>query len=331
MRTNVARLTEEVLSNSPLVFFDVETTGFGANKSEIIQISAKHDSQVFNCFVKPKRGIKPKISELTGITMVRGRLHHNNVPVASKDLAAALIDFVQFLTFLGQGRVILVAHNATFDMRFLIQALGEAALVDEFRKVCAGFVDTLSLSRKLVPKSEHGPEDNTMNGLLKFYFGEVLLVLHDSANDVLALESIFQCLTEDMQEVMPHSFEMNEYIKYRQNLGRAKGMLIFSTSQISQTKNISCVHSRSMLVFETKIWFYYLLKFSSGMTVLLNCGLNSGQVSAIAASFDLQGLYSLSKLGLQLFNCELTKLMPSMKFSNAHIENIFKFLVGTQK
>lgn len=223
MRQQVSKISTEEIGNCALVFFDTETTGLGVAKSEIIQISAKCESSTFNCFVKPRRGIRSVISELTGISIERGKLYHKNKPVPSKDIKSALIDFLNYLESLQPGKVILVAHNAKFDLRFVLHALEATSLTARFLQVCVGFICTLSLAEKKLPKSAKGPVDHKISGLLEFYYGEVIVELHDSVTDVLALESIFHCMSEGLEELVPHSFNVSEFWAHQKTGARAKG------------------------------------------------------------------------------------------------------------
>ena len=91
--------------------FDVETTGFEANKDEIIEIGAckivnGRIDETFSTFVKPSKHIPREITELTGIDdeMVKDAPTINYV----------IPDFYKFC----YGAT-LVAHKAQFDMSFI--------------------------------------------------------------------------------------------------------------------------------------------------------------------------------------------------------------------
>lgn len=90
---------------------DFETTGFSAERDAIIQVGAiKYRNGVeiarFDRFVQPDQLIPWRITQLTGITeqMVKD----------APPLAHTLIELYTFL----RGETI-VAHNASFDLRFL--------------------------------------------------------------------------------------------------------------------------------------------------------------------------------------------------------------------
>jgi DNA polymerase-3 subunit epsilon len=97
------------------LFVDVETTGLDPYKDEIIELAMVPftyglDGRIFEIgepferFQEPKRPIPPNITQLTGITdaMVAG--HH----IDQEEVAA-----------FASGASLVVAHNATFDRRFV--------------------------------------------------------------------------------------------------------------------------------------------------------------------------------------------------------------------
>lgn len=222
------QINEQELQNCSLVLFDVETTGLKIDKNEIIQISAKCEGENFNTYVKPRRGVSPKAKEITGITMRRGQMYHKNVPVDSKDLPTALVEFLEFLESLSPKPIILIAHNANFDMTFLLMALQASSLTERFLPSCAGFIDTLSMARAVQPaKTVGGPENNKIKGLLEYFFGEVEVDLHNSEIDILAMEAIMYCMIEDpRKDSQPFSYDLKEYWKFKLLVLRAKGKFL---------------------------------------------------------------------------------------------------------
>ena len=120
------------------VVFDIETTGFSPVNNRIIEIGAVKVSggQIvdrYSAFVNPDVPIPFEIEKLTGINdeMVMG---------------APMIDVIlpQFLAFC-EGCV-LVAHNASFDMSFIIENARRQGLPTEYT-----YVDTVAIARVLLP------------------------------------------------------------------------------------------------------------------------------------------------------------------------------------
>ncbi len=120
------------------VAFDLETTGLDQRKDRIIEIGAvifrKGESVAsFNSFVDPERALPSNITELTGIT-ARDLF---DAP-SEKDALKAFLDFV--------GDRPLVAHNADFDVGFLMNACARQGYAYD-----PVYVDTLLLSQTLLP------------------------------------------------------------------------------------------------------------------------------------------------------------------------------------
>ena len=94
------------------VVFDLETTGFSALVDKVIEIGAVKikDGEIvdrFSTFVNPKVPISFRIENLTGIS--------DQMVMSSGTIEDILPDFLKFC----EGCV-MVAHNAEFDMSFII-------------------------------------------------------------------------------------------------------------------------------------------------------------------------------------------------------------------
>ena len=124
--------------DSPFVVFDIETTGFSPLSCRIIEIGAarvEHGVIVdrFSQFVNPQVPIPFRIEQLTSITdaMVQD----------APPIEEVLPDFLAFC----KGAV-MVAHNADFDMSFIMENCRRLGLSDEFT-----YVDTVGMARFLLP------------------------------------------------------------------------------------------------------------------------------------------------------------------------------------
>ncbi|MDD2413803.1 MAG: PolC-type DNA polymerase III [Eubacteriaceae bacterium] len=120
------------------IFFDLETTGLIAGKDSIIEIAAvkiknNHILDTFSTFVNPHKNIPQKITELTGIN---NEMTQNGLE--EKDAVQQFLDFADGL--------ILVAHNATFDIGFLSIAMDKYSISNHIT-----YIDTLAMSRTLIP------------------------------------------------------------------------------------------------------------------------------------------------------------------------------------
>ena len=124
---NQAQLFETKQTNDSYVFLDFETTGLDIGNESIIEIGAcKVDANgkeyFFQEMVKPVSSIKPLITKITGIDdqMVK------NAPPLKNVLLA-------FLDFCGDSHII--AHNAQFDIPWLLTSLMRHELTMPFQQV----------------------------------------------------------------------------------------------------------------------------------------------------------------------------------------------------
>ncbi|WP_432400490.1 PolC-type DNA polymerase III [Wukongibacter sp. M2B1] len=177
----VQNCNDETLDDTYIVF-DIETTGLSFKHDKITEIGAvkiKGGEIIdnFSALVNPEVRIPPKIVELTGITdhMVRDK------PTIDKVLPG-------FVDFIGDAPV--VAHNASFDTSFIKENLRKLNL--DFNNA---IVDTLSLSRILVPKLKRFK----LNILAK-HFNIKLENHHRAVDDALATGKIFIKLIEILKE-----------------------------------------------------------------------------------------------------------------------------------
>ncbi|MFW6121323.1 MAG: PolC-type DNA polymerase III, partial [Petrotogales bacterium] len=140
------------LEDTTYVVFDLETTGLDPVSDEIIEIGAvkmKNNKILdkFSTLVKPTKPLSEIVQNITGIN--------------EKDLdeVPSIHDvFQEFLDFCDGS--ILVAHNASFDYRFVRNAVKEIYS----REWNPPYIDTLSLSKTLL-KSKSYSLDNVVKRL----------------------------------------------------------------------------------------------------------------------------------------------------------------------
>ena len=121
---------------------DLETTGWSPEAAAITEIAAVRvrggrRQGEFASLVNPGTPIPPSIADLTGIT--------DGMLAAAPKLAAVLPGLLDFAT-----GCVLVAHNAPFDLGFLVAACGDCGLT------WPGFtvLDTVMLARQLMDPDE---------------------------------------------------------------------------------------------------------------------------------------------------------------------------------
>ncbi len=159
--------------NENITTLDFETTGFSAERDEIIQIGAikyRNGTEIarFDRFVQPNRPIPYRITQITGITdwMVQD----------APPLAHSLIELYDFLA----GETI-VAHNANFDMKFLRENFYRHGIPNDNYPV----IDTVKLARQTqlsVP--------NFKLETLKNFLG-IQLSSHEAINDCIVTGNVY--------------------------------------------------------------------------------------------------------------------------------------------
>lgn len=131
----------KALKSSPRhVIFDLETTGLSPQRGDrVIEIGAVAFEnglklKEFQSLININKKIPPKAQAIHGISneMIRGERSASEV-------------FPEFHSFIKDS--VLIAHNASFDYRFLNHELGQLGLPFHNKQIC-----TLKLSRKLYPK-----------------------------------------------------------------------------------------------------------------------------------------------------------------------------------
>lgn len=162
----------EDLNNYTVV--DIETTGMSWNFSKILEISAikvrgKEIIDEFSELINPHEPIPYFIKNLTGIT--------DEMVCDALELDEVLLKFKDFLR-----EDIIVGHNVNFDVNFLY---------DNFLNVLNepmqnNFVDTLRISRKLLPELEHHKLDN-----LTQYYNIKARDKHRALNDCVLTNKVY--------------------------------------------------------------------------------------------------------------------------------------------
>ena len=171
---------KEIVTNSKnqsleenYVVFDIETTGFSPIKNNIIEIGAVKvmGGEIvdrYSTFVNPKEPIPFQIEKLTGIKDEDVM----EAPVITEVLPA-------FLEFVGDS--VLVAHNANFDMSFILENAKRQQIETDFT-----YVDTVGISRMLLKNQAK----HTLDAVAKT-LGVSLENHHRAVDDAAATAEIF--------------------------------------------------------------------------------------------------------------------------------------------
>ncbi len=150
----VVRPSDSKLLETTYVVFDLETTGFNAGGADsIIEIGAVkiNNGEIIDRFdelINPGRKLPSKITELTNIT--------DEMLKDKEDEETVVKKFKQWV-----GKLPMVAHNAKFDVSFIVMAHSKYNL-GEFTNTV---IDTLELSRAL----DTGYSRHSLSALVKRY------------------------------------------------------------------------------------------------------------------------------------------------------------------
>lgn len=174
-----------VLSETTFVIVDLETTGpsprSGSAITEIGAVKVKGGvvQDHFESFVNPLLAIPQYITDLTGIT----DLMLANAPIIDDVLP-------NFFKFIGDhNEVILVAHNAPFDLSFLKSAAIAINLTwPKFRTL-----DTVVVARQVLTPDE---VPNCKLSTLAQFFGTVVDPNHRALDDAKATTEVLHGLLE---------------------------------------------------------------------------------------------------------------------------------------
>ena len=183
---------------------DTETTGFDLVYNSIIEVAAVRvrDGKVqdtFSSLIKPPKCyyilengaesayyyVDDHITKLTGIT--------NEMLEEAPEVTDVLPKFVEFI-----GEDILVAHNANFDINFLYETMSKVI----GQPLKNDFIDTMRISRKLFPASEHHRSCDLAQNC-----GVPYENAHRALNDSMITCSCF----EKMREIVASTYESQEY------------------------------------------------------------------------------------------------------------------------
>lgn len=174
------------------VFFavDVETTGLSPERNRIIEIAAvKFENGVpvdsYSTLVASVKHIPESASRVNGIT-------DEDLKIYGEDEISA---YDQFTDFLGQdtlaGNICMVAHNASFDMAFIINSLKRIKYNED---VTLRYFDTLALSRKYLTLP------NYKQPTVAEYYGIVNDDEHRAEGDAITCGKILVQLLENMKD-----------------------------------------------------------------------------------------------------------------------------------
>ncbi len=220
-----------------IVAFDVETTGLSPLSDKIIELAAVKLSpdkkvETYKSFINPEITIPPKTIEI-----------HNITDAMVKDALSIKEELPSFITFI--DKMPLIAHNAQFDMGFLIKCChGEEMSLGE-REV----FDSCLMGRASFKKLEKTPENYKLSTLAEFF--NIPLNHHRALDDSIACLRIFaNCLALISAEK-----------RWEFTRGRA---LIFNTKTINKLENIKLKKECELLVEKIPTQEHVNITYSGG-------------------------------------------------------------------
>ena len=241
------------------VVFDIETTGFSPVSNRIIEIGAvrvKKGSIVdrFSVFVNPQVPIPFKIEQLTGI--------NDGMVVDAETIEEVLPKFLEF----SEGAV-MVAHNAGFDMSFIIENCKRQGIEREFT-----YVDTVGMARMLLPGLNRFKLDTVAKAL-----NIPLLNHHRAVDDAACTAEIFvkfiaMCRERDIENLD----QLNEAGKLSEHTIKklpTYHAIIQATSEVGRV-NLYRLVSKSHLDYynrRPRIPKSVYLKYSEGLMIGSAC------------------------------------------------------------
>lgn len=159
---------------------DIETTSLDTFSGEIVEISAikvrdRKEIDSFSKLIKTKNEIGYFTTRLTGIT-------NEMVEKQGKELVVVLQEFRKFL-----DKDIIVGHNVNFDINFIYDNMEEN--LNEY--LSNDFVDTLRISRKVLPNLRHHKLDDLIR-----YFNLTRRNEHRALNDCILTNQVYINLTK---------------------------------------------------------------------------------------------------------------------------------------
>lgn len=208
-----------------VVFFDTETTGLDADTCRIIELAAlrieKNDDGTLrianscDLFVKLPEGqkIPEKIVELTGITdeMLEAE------GVTEAEAAATFTDMIAR----DKGPVLLVAHNAQFDLLFTREMLTRHYGCGLLR--AADYLDSLTVFKDRRPYPH-----KLVNAIAAYDLQDKVQNTHRAIDDVAALFEVFKAMDKERADLLTYVNIFGYNPKYGISGPRLEGVTYWS-------------------------------------------------------------------------------------------------------
>lgn len=206
-----------------VVFFDTETTGLDAERCRIIELAAirieQDDPGTFHItdgadlFIRLPEGrtIPDEIVKLTGIT-------DEMLEAEGVTEAEAAVIFTNMISF-KRGPVLLVAHNAQFDLCFTREMLWKHACDGEEMFEAADYLDSLT-----VFKDRRAYPHRLENAIAAYKLEDMVQNSHRAIDDVTALLEVCRAMDDERADLLTYVNVFGYNPKYGVNGRRLDGV-----------------------------------------------------------------------------------------------------------
>ncbi|HKM34650.1 MAG TPA: PolC-type DNA polymerase III [Lachnospiraceae bacterium] len=285
------------------VVFDIETTGFSPINNKIIEIGAvkvKGGEIIdrYSTFVNPEVPIPFEIEKLTSI--------NDSMVMESPTIEEVLPSFLDFCK-----DTVMVAHNASFDMSFMIENATRQGLPNDYT-----YVDTMVISRVLLPNQNK----HTLDALCKT-FRVSLENHHRAVDDAEATAHIFLKFLDMLKEEKVTTLEqLNSFAKpSKKNISRlhSNHCIILAKNDLGRVNLYKLISMSHLTYFnrQPKIPKSEILKLRDGLIIGSACEagelyralLEGKAVSEIANIVNFYDYLEIQPCGNNQFMIESTK------------------------
>jgi DNA polymerase III epsilon subunit-like protein len=182
---------QDVVQLKQVLFFDLETGGL-ASACDILQIAAIDcEGDSFNVYCRPTESISRTASRVNELTYKGNVMYYRKKPVPAEEIRDALIQFAEYIESRPVDRVLLIAHNAAFDKRFLTYHIALHGLESMFYPKLMGYADSVKFIKRYVP----GRASYKLGSLTHEYLPKSAAAeLHNAVTDVINLQLLFRSL-----------------------------------------------------------------------------------------------------------------------------------------
>lgn len=318
------------LLQKEFVAFDIETTGLSPTRDRIIELGAvlfnngkkvKTFSSLVNCGVD----ISNDAESVNGITKEMIRNAPNEYEVFS--------NLIKFLGEAMQGKIIMCAHNASFDFGFLYNTFLRLRIKSDIK-----YVDTLSLSRKYIKDVE-----NYQQRTLEEYLGLKNEMAHRAVYDAENCGEILSFILEKTND----EFEA-ETIKYQKSIPLENELEVCAfiqnciASKGADINNLRFIRVSNNYVNAMCLYSFLTFKFSNkGNYIVVKTDYTSNLKLPMESAIEREGgtgytrvyfssPFDLEPLSLYFYDSYMScynSMMEYISLNDNHLKEVQKYII----